>query len=213
MRLSRPRALVGIAAASVIALGVAGCGGGETRTETVTTATPATQTAPVTTAPDTTATVPTSIDTVLDTTPTVDTTATADTTAGTDTAVDTTGIGEVTQYLKDVQDASNALTAFGTALQNVNNPQQLESSYANLTAELDKFDEAIARMGGYTLEQAQLEAQRARLVAAGPALSDVLRRFLDAAQQAIDTNDTAPLQAILPEVAQEIQNFVAAAQG
>lgn len=203
----RSRALAGAAAAALLAAGLAGCGGGDDAT-TVTQTVPATAATAATTPPAATS----------DTVATALTGATAPDTAGggTDTAagtVDTTALGDIARYLEDVQAASNSLTTFGTALQAVDNPRQLEARYAALTAELDTFDEAIARMEGYTLPEAQIEAQRARLVAAGPPLSDVLRRFLDAAQEAIDTNSPAPLRAILPEVAAQIRNFTQAAQG
>ena len=51
------------------------------------------------------------------------------------------------------------------------------------TAALDTFDEAIAKLNTYTLADDTLDEQRSGLVRTGPKVSDVLRRFLDAAEK------------------------------
>ena len=77
------------------------------------------------------------------------------------------------------------------------------------TAALDDFDEAIAKLDTYTLEDETLDKQRAGLVRTGPKVSDVLRRFLDAAEK----GDVAAVQALVPEVTSTITEFQQAATG
>lgn len=144
-------------------------------------------------------------------------TTTAATTLGETTAPATTeattpstgGQGTVDQYLQDAQAAAGALTEFGEILQNVASPQQLEAQAPAAQEALDEFDAAIAQMDGYTLSEPQLEQQRAALVEKGPAVSDVLRRFVDAAA----SGDAAAVQALLPEVMTALTEFSSAATG
>lgn len=144
-------------------------------------------------------------------------TTTAATTLGETTAPATTEAttpstgaeGTVDQYLQDAQAAAGALTEFGEILQNVASPQQLEAQAPAAQESLDEFDAAIAQMDGYTLSEPQLEQQRAALVEKGPAVSDVLRRFVDAAA----SGDAAAVQALLPEVMTALTEFSSAATG
>jgi hypothetical protein len=221
MRRPRSPSLTVVPVLAAAAL-VAGCGGGGTETVTVTTqVTPATETS--VTAPtisvDTAASVPT--DTVAtsltEITPTqtddVPTTGPTDTT-GTPTGTSTTSTTSnlTVRYLRNVLGASRALTAFGRKLQNIDDPSELRAAQPILSNYLDTFDENIARLDGYRLDVPRLEAQRARLAAAGPNLSDTLRRFLDAVREALDTGNAGPLQQILPQVQTGIQEFVQAAR-
>ena len=145
--------------------------------------------------------------TSTDTTPT-DTTAT-DTTASTDTSIDipTTGNAEVDQYVEDAKAAAGALTEFGQLLQAVTSPEDLKDKAPEAQQSLDEFDEAIAKLDGYTLDNSTLETQRAGLVREGPVVSDVLRRFVDAAAD----GDEQAVQSLLPEVMTALQNFSSAA--
>jgi hypothetical protein len=76
-------------------------------------------------------------------------------------------------------------------------------------AALDDFDQAIAKLQTYSLGDATLDKQRAGLVRTGPKVSDVLRRFLDAAQE----GDVSKVQALVPEVTSTITEFQQAATG
>lgn len=155
-----------------------------------------------------------------DTTTTTTTTDTAPTTASTPTettpstvstettvSIPTTGDASVDQYVKDAQEAAGALTAFGTLLQGVTSVDDLKSKAPEAQESLDDFDAAIAKLDGYTLDNATLEKQRAGLVEEGPKVSDVLRRFVDAAS----SGDMSAVQALLPEVMTALQNFSSAA--
>ena len=150
--------------------------------------------------------------TSTDTTPT-DTTATettsTDTTESTDTSTDipATGDAQVDQYVTDAKAAAGALTEFGQLLQAVTSPADLKAKAPEAQQSLDEFDEAIAKLDGYTLDNATLEKQRAGLVREGPAVSDVLRRFVDAAA----AGDEQAVQSLLPEVMTALQNFSSAA--
>ncbi|MEQ8839789.1 MAG: hypothetical protein RJQ03_07685 [Miltoncostaeaceae bacterium] len=115
--------------------------------------------------------------------------------------------GTIDQYLEDAQAAAGALSSFGTTLQSLSGPDDLAARTDDISGILDDFDAAIARMDGYTMEDAQLERQRAGLVAQGPQVSDVLRRFVDAAA----SGDNDAVQALLPDVLQALQDFSGAA--
>jgi hypothetical protein len=146
---------------------------------------------------------------------TTESTTTAPTTLGETTAPATTeattpatgGEGTVDQYLADTQAAAAALTSFGTILQGVTNIDELPAKAPAAQEALDEFDAAIAKLDGYTLEDATLDRQRAGLVEEGPAVSDVLRRFVDAAA----AGDVAAVQQLLPEVQTALQDFSSAA--
>lgn len=150
---------------------------------------------------------PTGTTTATDTAPT-DTTL-SDTTESTDTSISipTTGNAEVDQYVNDAKAAAGALTEFGQLLQAVTSPADLKAKAPEAQQALDEFDEAIAKLDGYTLDNSTLEKQRAGLVREGPAVSDVLRRFVDAAA----AGDEKAVQALLPEVMTALQNFSSAA--
>jgi hypothetical protein len=151
-------------------------------------------------------------DTAADT-GTTGTTATAPSTETTPPATDTTAstgpVGEASAYLTDVQAAAAALTEFGNTLQGTTSLDDLKANVPEAKAALDTFDEEIAKLEDYTLSNAQLDQQRARLAETGPKVSDVLRRFLDAAADA----DIAAVQQLLPEVTSTISEFQAAATG
>jgi hypothetical protein len=140
------------------------------------------------------------------------TTATAPTATAPAPATDTTAsgpAGDTGTYVEDVQEAAGALTEFGTALQSTTSLDDLKAKVPDATAALDTFDTAISDLGAYTLEDATLEQQRAGLVRTGPKVSDVLRRFLDAAQE----GDVSAVQALVPEVTSTITEFQQAATG
>ncbi len=117
--------------------------------------------------------------------------------------------GGVAQYIQDLTAGAAALQSFGTALQSVDSPAELEDLAPGLSANLDAFDEALSNMGGYTLGVAQLDEQREALIATGPAVSDVLRRFVDAAAD----GDGAAIQELVPEIQSAIDAFSEAASG
>ena len=111
------------------------------------------------------------------------------------------------QYAADVQAAGTALQGFGTVLQGTTSLDDLRSKVPEANAALDEFDAAIAKLEGYTLDNATLEEQRAGLAETGPNVSDTLRRFVAAAE----SGDTEAVQALVPEVTQAISAFQAAA--
>ena len=136
--------------------------------------------------------------------PTTPTAPATDTTATTP----STGTGDTAGYVTDVQAAAGALTAFGAALQG-SSLADLKQNVPEATAALDTFDEAIAKLDTYTLDDDTLDEQRSGLVRTGPKVSDVLRRFLAAAAE----GDVAAVGALVPEVTSTIQEFQAAATG
>jgi hypothetical protein len=162
-------------------LGLEVCGTEDTGTDTTgTTATAPTTTAPATTAPPAT-----------------------ETTSGSATTGDTAG------YVEDVQAAAGALTTFGTALQSTTSLDDLKAKVPDAKQALDEFDTAIGELDTYTLSDGTLDRQRAGLVRTGPRVSDVLRQFLDAAQE----GDVAAVQGLVPEVTSAITEFQQAATG
>lgn len=146
----------------------------------------------------TTATTPTA--------PSSDTAPATVTAPATDTAP-ATGAGDTSAYVADVQEAAGALQSFGTLLQSTTGLDDLKAKVPEAQANLDTFDTAIAKLDGYTLPTAQLERQRTGLLRTGPKVSDVLRRFLDAA----GTGDLSAVQALVPEVTSTIGEFQQAA--
>lgn len=140
------------------------------------------------------------------TAPELTTTAPAETTPDADPG---TATGDTAGYVEDVQAAAGALTEFGTALQSTSSLDDLKAKVPGARKALDTFDEAIADLGTYTLEDDTLDRQRAGLVRTGPKVSDVLRRFLDAAQK----GDVGAVQALVPEVTSTIGEFQRAATG
>jgi hypothetical protein len=139
-------------------------------------------------------------------TATAPTTTTAPATTGAGTAP---ASGDAAAYAADVQEAASALQEFGTILQGSTGLADLRAKIPDAQAALDTFDAAIADLDGYTLTTPRLEEQRSGLADTGPAVSDVLRRFLDAADQ----GDLAAVQELVPEVTQTIGRFQAAATG
>lgn len=131
-------------------------------------------------------------------------------TTGTETAPpgsSTAGAGEATQYVTDVQEAATALQGFGNILQGTTSLDDLRDRVPDAQAQLDEFDAAIAELNGYTLDDPTLEQQREGLSETGPRVTEVLRRFVDAAS----SGDTEAVQALVPEVGQAIQDFQEAA--
>jgi hypothetical protein len=141
---------------------------------------------------------------------TTGTTSTDATTESTDTTatIPTTGNAEVDKFLGDVQKATTALTAFGNALQSVSDPAEIKAQESSLRGQLGDFDSAIAAMDGYTLPIEVVEGQRSRIVATGPKVSDVLRKFIDAGAG----GDEAEIIKLLPEVTTALTDFTKAAQ-
>lgn len=131
------------------------------------------------------------------------------TTSVPDTTATTAGTGDTAGYVEDVQSAASALTEFGTALQSTTSLDDLKAKVPDATNALDTFDTAIDKLGTYTLSDDTLDKQRAGLVRTGPKVSDVLRRFLDAAQE----GDVTAVQALVPEVTSTITEFQQAATG
>jgi hypothetical protein len=162
-------------------LGLTVCGTEDTATGAGTTATTATVPPATVTAPDTT----------------------------TSTSPSSATTGDTAGYVQDVQAAAAALTTFGTALQSTTSLDDLKAKVPDATAALDDFDAAIAKLKAYTLADETLDKQRSGLVRTGPKVSDVLRRFLDAAEK----GDVSAVQALVPEVTSTITEFQQAATG
>ncbi len=133
------------------------------------------------------------------------------TTTAPDTATTAPGTGspDTDRYVADVQAAASALQSFGQTLQSSTSAEDFKSKAAQAEASLDEFDAAIAKLDGYTLDQPRLERQRAGLAETGPKVSDVLRRFVDAASE----GDLGAVGELAPEVMQRIREFQTAATG
>ena len=144
-----------------------------------------------------------------DTTATVTTAPAPTTTAPPSTTSSPATTGDTAGYVDDVQAAAAALTTFGTALQSTTSLDDPKAKVPDATAALDDFDEAIAKLDTYSLSDETLDKQRAGLVRTGPKVSDVLRRFLDAAEE----GDVSAVQALVPEVTSTITEFQQAATG
>jgi len=131
------------------------------------------------------------------------------TTAPADTSGTATAPVGTTDYVKDVQTAATALQSFGTTLQSSTGVADLKAKVPEARKDLDDFDAAIAKLGGYQLGIPKLDTQRQGLLRTGPKVSDVLRRFLDAAA----SGDLGAVTKLLPEVQSTITEFQTAATG
>lgn len=116
---------------------------------------------------------------------------------------------ETQRFATDALAAAGALQSIGGELQATSSVEDLNDRLPALESGLDDFDAAIAKLDGYSLDDADLEQRREGLARTGPAVSDVLRRFIAAASQ----NDAGEVQRLLPEVQSAINDFQQAAQG
>lgn len=146
------------------------------------------------------------------TTSTTATAPAAPTTPATTAAATTTaptGTGDTAGYVADVQSAATALQQFGTVLSTSTGISDLKSKVPEAQKSLDSFDAAIAKLDDYSLGIPRLDEQRTGLARTGPKVSDVLRRFLDAAA----SGDLGAVQKLIPEVTTTIGEFQKAATG
>ncbi len=137
-------------------------------------------------------------------------TATAGTVAtAPDTPTGTTAgaTGATAQYNADVRAALASLSSVSEQLQAATSLGDLQARVPGARSELGEFDATIATIAGYQFDDATLEAQRARVVAAGPDVSAALRDFLAAAA----AGDPESVQSLLPEIVEANAEFVAAA--
>ncbi len=136
--------------------------------------------------------------TTTGTTPTAPST-TAGTTAG--------GTATAGQLAADRQKAIGALTSLLQAFAGATTLEDLQAAVPEARASLDELDAALQSIDGYTLDNAALERQRERLSDAGARASEVLTRFVDAAE----TGDPEAVQAVVPELQQAASELQAAA--
>ncbi|HMM48347.1 MAG TPA: hypothetical protein PKE32_01865 [Miltoncostaeaceae bacterium] len=148
----------------------------------------------------TTAATETSTDAITDVEPTTDAPTT-------DAPTTDAGTGTTTQYVADAKEAADALTEFGNILSSTESIEKFKSKAPQAQEALDRFDAAIAKLDGYRMDDSTLEQQRAGLVEKGPAVSDVLRRFVDAAA----ANDEQATTDLLSEVMTALTEFSEAA--
>ncbi|MDX6554476.1 MAG: hypothetical protein QOD86_671 [Miltoncostaeaceae bacterium] len=104
------------------------------------------------------------------------------------------------KYREDVRAAGSAIGNFARLLQN---DESFSAKEDRLQANLDAFQQNIEDLSDYTLTNATLEQQRAGLARTGPNVTDVLRRFMDAAAD----NDQDAIQDLAPEVQQVLSEF------
>lgn len=122
-------------------------------------------------------------------------------------ATGTAATGETAQYVQDVGAAVASLRTFSQLLQGTSSLEDLQGRVPQAQAELDSFDEAVAKLDDYTFDNATLEAQRDQLAESGPQVSAELRRFLTAAE----SGDVEAIQSVLPDVTQALTEFQQAA--
>jgi hypothetical protein len=104
------------------------------------------------------------------------------------------------KYREDVRAAGSAIGNFARLLQD---DETFSAKEDRLQANLDAFQQNIEDLSGYTLSNATLERQRAGLARTGPNVTDVLRRFMDAAAD----NDQGAIQDLAPEVQRVLSEF------
>ena len=122
-------------------------------------------------------------------------------------ATGTAATGETAQYVQDVGAAVASLRTFSQLLQGTSSLEDLQGRVPQAQAELDSFDEAVAKLDDYTFDNATLEAQRDQLAESGPQVSAELRRSGTAAE----SGDVEAIQSVLPDVTQALTEFQQAA--
>jgi hypothetical protein len=140
-------------------------------------------------------------------TTTTSTTGSATSTAPSTSTNATAEVADPSRFRSDALAAASSLQAVGTALQSTSSLDDLKAKLSGLRGSLDRFDQAIGRMAGYTLADATLEQQRSGLARTGPRVSRLIRRFIDAAQRA----DLAKVRSLAPQIASALQDFATAA--
>lgn len=131
-----------------------------------------------------------------------------DTSAGSRPAAPTTGDAELDRFLTDVEVASATLTGVAATIEAADGLVALRAGERGLRQGLDELDAAISRMDSYTLASPTMETWRGRLVAQGPPVGDLLRRFLDA----VAARDGAAVRRIEPDLVLMLHSFAAVAQ-
>ena len=119
-------------------------------------------------------------------------------TGTTATAPTTTGGATSAQVTNDLKAAQAALVGVSTTLQGANGSSldDLKAVVPDARKALTDFDAAVAKLATDTAPNAALEKVRSAVVTAGPKVSDVLGRLLDA----IENGDEAAAAALVPEV-------------
>jgi hypothetical protein len=111
---------------------------------------------------------------------------------------DTTGGAESPQVETDLQAVRSTLLNVGETLQSASGGSldEVQALVPDARSQLAEFDDAIAKLAEGTSPDAAQERTRAAVAAAGPAVSQVLSRFLDE----IEDGDESGVQSLLPEV-------------
>lgn len=115
-----------------------------------------------------------------------------------------------TRFGTDIRDIVASVAAIQIALTGVSDPASAGPALDQVTTQLQVFDRSAASMDSYRVAQDQVEALRARAVAAAPAASDAIRAFVDAARQAMDTNDAAALATAKESLSAALSAFLQA---
>ncbi len=122
-------------------------------------------------------------------------------------ATETAATGAAAQLAADRQQAITALTGVLQAFSGATSVEDLQAAAPEARASLDELDAALQSIEGYTLDNAALERQRQRLAEAGGQASEVLGRFVDAAE----SGDPESLQSLVPELTQAASELQQAA--
>ena len=122
-------------------------------------------------------------------------------------ATGTAATGAAAQLAADRQQAITALRGVVQAFSGATSVEDLQAAAPEARASLDELDAALQSIEGYTLDNAALERQRQRLAEAGGQASEVLGRFVDAAE----SGDPESLQRLVPELTQAASELQQAA--
>ena len=122
-------------------------------------------------------------------------------------AAGTAATGAAAQLAADRQQAITALRGVVQAFSGATSVEDLQAAAPEARASLDELDAALQSIEGYTLDNAALERQRQRLAEAGGQASEVLGRFVDAAE----SGDPESLQSLVPELTQAASELQQAA--
>jgi hypothetical protein len=136
---------------------------------------------------------------------------TSTTTGTTATTPTRTGGATSSQVATDLKAVQAALLAVSTSLQGAQGSSlaDLQAVVPDARRALSDFDAAIAKLASDTTPNAAQEKVRSAVATAGPKVSDVLGRLLDA----IESGDQAAAAAVVPDVQRIFAELQAAFAG
>jgi hypothetical protein len=107
------------------------------------------------------------------------------------------------RYVRDVVASARALLDLARVMQDADDLEAFREDWPRAARALERFRQAVERMGTYRLAVARTDRQRAALARTGPPLARALTRFLAAARR----GDAHSVRKLLPGVQRSVARF------